>query len=240
MTPHADIQSPADPLNPGAGVSSAETVDLTLDEVRALLAPDIAANAAFDGWGDEALHYAADAKGVDRDVARLAFAGGPTAMIDAWFAAMDAAMDAALPAEAIARMKIRERITRLVEARLTFAAPHRDALRRALAILALPTNVAFATRLGWRTVDHIWRRAGDTATDYNHYTKRGILLGVYGATITVFLDDESEGWADTRAFLARRIEGIMRFEKAKAGFVNRAIYRPSLSRFVGRLRYPVV
>jgi ubiquinone biosynthesis protein COQ9 len=75
--------------------------------------------------------------------------------------------------------------------------------------------------------------------DFNHYTKRAILLGVYGATVTVFLDDRSHDFADTRAFLARRIEGVMRFEKFKAGVEKRALYRPSLSRFVGRLRYPV-
>ncbi len=86
----------------------------------------------------------------------------------------------------------------------------------------------------------MWRAAGDTATDYNHYTKRGILAGVYAATIAVFAHDESEGWADTRAFLGRRIEGIMRFEKAKAQFTGRATHRPSLSRFIGRLRYPAV
>ncbi len=118
-------------------------------------------------------------------------------------------------------------------------ASDRESLRRALAILALPQNLGRAARLGWRTVDGIWRTAGDTATDYNHYTKRAILLGVYGATVTVFLDDDSEDFADTRAFLARRIEGIMRFEKSKAGIVKRAEFRPSLSRFVGRLRYPV-
>ena len=116
----------------------------------------------------------------------------------------------------------------------------RDVARRALAVLALPQHVARAARLGWRGVDTIWRAAGDIATDWNHYTKRAILLGVYAATVTVFLDDESERWADTRAFLARRIDGVMRFEKAKAGFVRRTENLPSLSRFVGRLRYPVV
>ena len=86
----------------------------------------------------------------------------------------------------------------------------------------------------------MWRQAGDTATDYNHYTKRAILGGVYAATIAVFLNDEGEDWADTRAFLARRIDGIMRFEKAKAAFIARSERVPSLSRFIGRLRYPVV
>ena len=214
--------------------------DLTLPEIREALAPAIAANAAFDGWGDEARDMAAEAAGIDTDVARLAFAGGAVAMIDAWFAHVDRAMADAIPAKQLARAKVRERITRLVEARLAVLSPEREALRRALSVLALPTNLVAAARLGWRTADAIWRAAGDTATDYNHYTKRTLLLGVYAATVTVFLDDESEDHADTRAFLARRIEGIMRFEKIKAGMLRRAEYRPSLSRFIGRLRYPVV
>lgn len=214
--------------------------DPTLDEIRAALAPLIADNAAFDGWTTEALTLAADSAGVDQDVARLAFTGGAVAMIDAWFAYVDDAMTIAVPDVALQRMKIRARITALVEARLAAVADNREALRRALAVLAMPQNIARATRLGWRTVDLIWRQAGDTATDYNHYTKRTILGGVYAATITVFINDESEDWADTRAFLGRRIEGIMRFEKAKAGFVARTENLPSLSRFIGRLRYPVV
>jgi len=214
--------------------------DATLDEIRAGLAPLIAGNAAFDGWSRAALEASADAAGVDRDVAALAFAGGAVDMIDAWFAQVDVEMAQAVPAVALARMKVREKITALVEARLAAVAADREALRRALAILALPQNLARAARLGWRSVDLMWRLAGDTATDYNHYTKRAILGGVYAATITVFLDDESEGYAETRAFLARRIEGIMRFEKAKAGFIERQSTLPSLSRFIGRLRYPVV
>lgn len=216
------------------------TQDLTLDEIRDALAEGIAANAAFDGWGDAARDMAAEAAGIDRDVARLAFANGAVAMIDAWFAAIDRQMAERLPPETLAAMKIRARISALVEARLAIVAPDRESLRRARAILALPQNVAQAARLGWRSVDLMWRLAGDTATDYNHYTKRTILLGVYAATITVFLDDESEGYAETRAFLARRIDGIMRFEKAKAAFGKRYEHRPSLSRFVGRLRYPAL
>ena len=214
--------------------------DLTLDEIRIALAPDIAANAAFDGWGDAARDMAADAAGVDRDIAALAFEGSAVQMIDAWFASIDAAMLAQLPPERIAAMKIRARIAALVEARLDATIGQREALRRALAILAMPQNLVRAARLGWRTADTIWRAAGDTAVDYNHYTKRTILAGVYAATIAVFLDDESAGAADTRAFLSRRIDGILRFEKAKAGLTQRAALRPSLSRFVGRLRYPVV
>ena len=218
----------------------AEANDPTLEELRRTLAPAIAGNAAFDGWGGDARDLAADATGIDRDIARLAFDGGAVAMIDAWFSHVDRAMVEASAPEALAGLKIRERIAHLVEARLVAMRPDREALRRALAMLAMPQNLGAAMRLGWRSVDRIWRCAGDTAVDYNHYTKRTILLGVYTATITVFLDDESDDLTDTRAFLGRRIDGIMRFEKAKAGFLKRSEHRPSLSRFIGRLRYPAV
>jgi ubiquinone biosynthesis protein COQ9 len=211
--------------------------DLTLDELRARLAPLLAGNAAFDGWSDRALDATADAAGVDRDVARLAFAGGAAAMIEAWFAHIDAAMLDALPAETIGAMRVRERIIALVEARLAILAPDREALRRAQAVLALPTQWRLAARLGWRAADAMWRAAGDRATDYNHYSKRTILAGVYAATLLVFIDDASEGWADTRAFLARRIEGVMRFEKAKARMSATGDTRFSPMRFLGRLRY---
>lgn len=213
--------------------------DLTLDEIRARLAPAIAANAAFDGWRAAARDMAAAGEGIDADVAALALPDAG-AMIDAWFAGVDQAMIAALPAESLAAMKVRARITAQVEARLATLAPNREALRRALAVLAMPQHLAHAARLAWRTVDLMWRQAGDTATDYNHYTKRATLLGVYGSTITAFLDDDSEGHAETSAFLQRRIDGLMRFEKAKADMRARAERLPSLSRFVGRLRYPVV
>ena len=213
--------------------------DPTLDEIRAHLAPMIAANAAFDGWTDAAVASAAEATGIDADVAALAFPGGATDMIDAWFAHIDAAMLDRV-GERLATMKVREKIAALVEARLDLLAADREGLRRALAILAMPQNAATAAKLGWRAADVMWRAAGDTATDYNHYTKRMMLGGIYAATIAVFLDDESEGQADTRAFLARRIDGIMRFEKAKASLLKRSEHRLSLSRFIGRLRYPAV
>ena len=218
---------------------AAAATDATIDEIRARLAPLIADNAAFDGWTNAALDAAADSAGIDPDIATLAF-GSAVDMIDAWFADIDRQMTEAVPAVALGRMKVRAKITALVEARLAAVADNRESLRRAMAILAMPQNMVRAGKLGWRSVDLMWRLAGDTATDYNHYTKRAILGGVYAATVTVFLDDESEDWADTRAFLARRIEGIMRFEKAKAGFTARTANLPSFSRFIGRLRYPAV
>lgn len=216
-----------------------DPLDMTLDELREALAPLIPAHAAFDGWSREALGMAAAELGVPADRARLAFPGGAADMIDAWFDAIDIAMVKAFPTERIAAMKIRERIRDLVMFRIEVANPHKEALRRALAILALPRNLPLAGRLGWRTVDRIWRLAGDSASDFSHYTKRTTLLGVYSSTLLVFLDDESEHLSDTRAFLDRRIADVMRFEKAKAEWKGSATRVPSLTRFLGRLRYPV-
>lgn len=216
------------------------TSEPTLDEMREILAAELPQHAAFDGWTGIALERAAFAKGIDIAIARLAFPAGAPDMIDAWFAHVDAAMLAALPPGVLAPMKIRDRITALVQARLDIVASDIEALRRALAVLAMPQNLARAARLNWRAADAMWVAAGDTATDFNHYSKRAILGGVYAATVMAMLGDESEGRADTRAFLARRIDGIMRFEKAKARFTHSAPERLSLGRFLGRLRYPAI
>ncbi len=213
--------------------------DLTLDELRVALAPAIADAAVFDGWSDAALVSAAEMDGVDPDVARLAYPGGAMDMIAAWIASIDVAMAEVLPPEALAAMKIRERIRSLVEARLAAVAGREEALRRALAIMAMPQNVVRGGKLGWASADVMWRLAGDTATDYNHYTKRAILASIYAATLAVFVDDESEGKAETRAFLDRRIDGIMKFEKFKAQMLRPSSERFSVARFLGRLRYPV-
>lgn len=212
--------------------------DETLDTLRLRLAPLVAANAAFDGWSKAAVALAADQAGVDRDVAALAFEGGAMTMIEAWFASVDSAMLARFTPDELASMKVRARITALVEARLALLAPHRESLRRAQSVLAMPAHIGRATRLGWRAADSMWRAAGDTAVDYNHYTKRATLGAVYAATLLAFVNDESEDHAETRAFLARRIEGIMRFEKAKARLTANADRHFSLARFAGRLRYP--
>jgi len=214
--------------------------EMTLDELRIALAPLIPAHAAFDGWGEESLAMAARELGVPPARARLAFPGGPVEMIDAWFDSVDVAMLGAFTPERIAAMKIRERIRELVLFRLERMLPHREALRRAFAILAQPQNVPAAAKLAWRAADRMWRVAGDKATDYNYYTKRGLLTGVYGSTALVFIDDNSDDLADTRAFLGRRIDDVMNFEKVKASWRGGRERLPSLSRFLGRLRYPAV
>lgn len=221
--------------------ASPEFADMTLDELRLALAPEIAASAVFDGWNETALIAAAEMAGVDVDVAKLAFPSGSSQamdMIDAWVAEVDAAMEKEWPQERLAELKIRERIRTLVAFRLEAVEHIDEAVRRAMSVMAMPQNAPRALQLGWRSADIMWRLAGDTATDYNHYTKRAILAGIYSATLAVFVNDTSEGKAKTYEFLDRRIDGVMKFEKVKAQFLNNDREFPSLTRFLGRLRYP--
>lgn len=212
--------------------------DLTLDELRLYLAPHIADAAIFDGWSEASLSEAAQIANVDPDVARLAFKGGAMDMIGAWIETIDAAMAEALPAETLATMKIRERIRALVQFRLDAVLGREEALRRSLAIMAMPYNAPTALRTGWHSADLMWRLAGDTATDWNHYSKRAILASLYAATLAVFVDDTSEAKAETRAFLDRRIEGVMKFESVKRQWLQPKGEQFSPVRFLGRLRYP--
>jgi ubiquinone biosynthesis protein COQ9 len=200
------------------------------------LALAIGENAAFDGWTPAAVEAAAVSEGVDPALALLAIPDGAVELIDLYGQGVDKALAEALPPETLAAMKIRERIRSLVWTRLQIQEPAKEAIRRALAILAMPQNAPAAARLSWRSADVMWRMAGDTATDYNHYTKRAILSAVYGSTLLAWLQDDSEGNADTAAFLHRRIDNVMQFEKWKAGLGKSE--RPSLTRFLGRLRYP--
>lgn len=223
---------------PGPGTLLHDPADLTLDEVRLHLAPGIADAAIFDGWSDAALTHAARQGEVDPDIARLAFKDGAMGMIGAWIETIDAGMAAALPADVLGPMKIRERIRVLVQFRLDAVAGREEALRRALAIMAMPQNAAAGLRTGWRSADLMWRLAGDTATDWNHYSKRAILGSLYAATLAVFVSDDSEGKRETRDFLDRRIEGVMRFEQIKRQWLQPGGERFSPMRFLGRLRYP--
>lgn len=209
-----------------------------LEAIRLKLALPVGENAAFDGWNGKAVDSAAVQIGVDPAQARLAFPKGQAEMVDSYILGVDAAMESHFTPEKIAAMKVRDRIRSLLWYRLEVMAPAREAVRTGMSILAMPQNVPQALSIGWRTADLMWRIAGDTATDYNHYTKRLILSGVYASTLLAWLDDQSEDWADTAAFLDRRLADVMRFEKWKASWTGNELHRPSLTRFLGRLRYP--
>ena len=208
-----------------------------LEALRRRLALAVGENAVFDGWSAAAVDAAADRLGIDRAHARLAMPKSAAVLVDTYVQAVDRALEEHLTPERLAGMKIREKIRVLVWRRFEIMLPAREAVRRGLAILALPQNLSLALRTGWRTADLMWRIAGDTSTDYNHYTKRITLGGVYASTLLVWLDDSSDGFSDTAAFLERRIDDVMKFEKWKAEWRGSGEH-VSVARFLGRLRYP--
>jgi ubiquinone biosynthesis protein COQ9 len=209
-----------------------------LEKLRRRLALAVGENAVFDGWTLQAVDSAARELGVDPVQARLAMPKSQVGMINLFIEEVDRSLEAYFTRERLSKLKVREKIRALVWRRLEIMAPSREAVRRALAILALPQNIPLALRTSWRTADLMWRIAGDTSTDFNHYTKRMTLGAVYGSTLLVWLDDKSEGWTDTAGFLDRRIDDVMKFEKLKSEWRGSADQRLNVSRFLGRLRYP--
>ncbi len=190
----------------------------------------------FDGWSERSLRQGAAVAGFDDSVLHRAFPGGPADAIEYWSTETDREMAAALAKQGITELKIRERIAAAVRWRLEAVAPHREAVRRALSYLGQPQHAGLGLRCLYRTVDEMWHAAGDTATDFNFYTKRGLLAGVYSSTLLYWLDDDSEGHEATWAFLDRRIGDALRIPKVTGRLrqIPKVIPRPG--RFARRVR----
>jgi ubiquinone biosynthesis protein COQ9 len=173
-------------------------------------------DAAFDGFTDKVLAKAGETAGMAKaDVARL-FPEGPLSLIEYYSASADAEMEKILAGLDLKAMKIRERIKTAILTRLAILKPDKEAARRAGSLLALPTHAALGAKLIYASVDAMWRAVGDTSTDFNFYTKRGILAGVYASVLVRWFNDTSADEAPTHEFLAARIENVMQFEKFKA------------------------
>ena len=170
----------------------------------------VLAHVAFDGWTRRTLKAGVKDAGMSPDMALRAFAGGIPDLVDHWADWADRRMLDDLAAQDLAAMRIRDRITAAVKARLQVMDPHPEAARRLFAYLALPPNAPLAARLTWRTADVMWYAAGDDASDFNYYTKRGLLAPVYTTTALCWLADTSDGHADTWAYLDRRIADVMK------------------------------
>jgi ubiquinone biosynthesis protein COQ9 len=169
---------------------------------------------AFDGWTETSLRRAATESGVSAGEMLDAFPGGATEALDLFMARADRRMLDALATRDLSALKVRERVLLAVRLRLEQALPHREAVRRGVAALALPHNAALGFKSLYRTVDAIWFAIGDTSTDWNFYTKRAILAGVYAATLLYWLDDRSEGQERSWDFLARRLNDALRVPRA--------------------------
>jgi ubiquinone biosynthesis protein COQ9 len=212
---------------PRTGKKSAGTRDDAA--LRAAVVESALPHVPFDGFTEKVLAEAGSVSGLDKVTLARLFPDGPLSLVEAFSDGIDAAMDARFAKLKLGQMKIRERIRTAVLARLALLKPNKEAARRATAFLTLPPHAATGAKLLYRTVDTIWRGIGDTSTDFNFYTKRAILAGVYSATLLRWFTDTSEDEAATKAFLDRRIEDVMRFEKLKADFRERTKGLPSFA-----------
>jgi ubiquinone biosynthesis protein COQ9 len=169
------------------------------------------------GWTRAALEAGLTDLGRDPLEVEWLFPRGAIEAVAAWCDLADREMEAAAAAEDLADLKIPARIRRVVELRLEQAEPHREAVRRALALQSLPWNVASAMRTVARTADSMWAAAGDTSADLSWYTRRATLAGVYGATLAFWLQDDEPGFPATRAFLNRRLADLARIMRPRRG-----------------------
>ncbi len=208
-----------------------------LAKAREKLLEAAIANTAFDGFTQRAIDEAAKEKKIAPELAALAFPGGPKDLLRAWSEKLDIQTRAALEADDLSKLKIRERITKGVRHRIEVMADQKIAARRAAAYLALPLNSALGAELQFRTADAIWRGIGNTAHDFNYYTKRLSLSAVMTATLLYWFADESEDSTDTWAFLDRRIDNVMTFEKTKGQIRSFVAKLPDPFKILGGLRY---
>lgn len=178
--------------------------DLRDELIRAAL-PHI----PFDGWAVSTLEKAAADLGHSPAMASALFPGGVKDALNAFADFVDREMLKKLKPLKTADMRIRDRIKTAVMARFEILQQHREAERLALGYWALPHHAPRAAKIVWRTADRIWDWAGDTATDYNRYTKRGLLSGVLTASTLAWLNDDSANLNITEAFVGRRIENVM-------------------------------
>lgn len=205
-----------------------KTEEIHIAEARDRLLDAGLPHVPFDGWSRATLEAAIAESGVDEGLARLAFPRGGIDMALAFHDRADRELAEELAGKDLSTMRIRERIAHCVRRRIELVAEHREAVRRGAALLALPLHAAEGARAIWHTADIIWTACGDTASDYNWYTKRMILGSVHSATLLYWLGDASPGFANTWAFLDRRIEDVMRFEKAKSQLQANPLVRAAM------------
>lgn len=180
------------------------------------LADALVAEAAFEGWSRAALQAASRQLELPAGEADRLFPGGPVQALTYASERADRRTVEDMEKEGVAGLKIRDRIKAAVRIRLERHSGNKEAARRALALLSLPFHAPLALRLLYRTVDAMWYAAGDTSTDFNFYTKRATLAGVYSSTLLYWLNDRSPASEATWGFLDRRIDDVMKIEKLKS------------------------
>jgi ubiquinone biosynthesis protein COQ9 len=170
----------------------------------------------FDGWTDRMLAHAVEDAGADPDLARLAFPRGGVDLALAYHWDRDAALAEDLAGADLLGLRFRDRIAHAIMRRLELSAPDREAVRRGVALFALPHHATDGARAIWHTADTIWTALGDDSRDFNWYSKRTTLTAVYSSALLYWLGDETPGASATREFIGRRIDNVMQIEGVKA------------------------
>ncbi len=214
--------------------------DFGTDPTRAALVRAVLPHVPFDGWSDRAFAQAAREAEVTLAEARAAAPRGALDLAVEWHRMGDREMLRRLRASDLGARKMRERIAFAVKARME-ATPEREALRRSTSLFALPQNAGLGAHLLWETADAIWDALGDTSRDGNWYSKRATLAAVLASTVLYRLGDDSPGLQRTAEFVDRRVDGVMAFEKWKAGVRDNPVLRPiarPLDWIMGQIRAP--
>ncbi len=204
------------------------------EKLRDTMIVEMMSHAAFDGWTKRALSAAEESSGLGEGAAYRAFPGGLRDAAQHASDYFDRLMLERLDGLDLEGMKIRERVIAGVRCRIEACMPYKEACRRLMGYLALPGNKPMTAKAAWATCNKIWYAAGDNATDFNYYTKRGLLFPVYTTTVLYWLSDTSENAESTWGYLERRIADVMKIPgyQAKA---RKALERlPNPLRFVRR------
>jgi len=165
-----------------------------------------------DGFSEMTLANAAARAGIGKRELQEAFPKGPASLVEAFSDWADRRMTEIMAADK-SDQRLRDRVASAVRTRIEVVAPHKEAARKAAGFLAAPQHAPLAAKLTMRSVDAMWRAAGDTSSDFSYYTKRALLTGVYGATLAYWYSDASEGHKATWTFLENRIDNVMQIEK---------------------------
>jgi ubiquinone biosynthesis protein COQ9 len=177
---------------------------------------------AFDGWSQATLDAALRDTGHAKALGIGLFPRGGVDLATAYHRAGDEAMRDAVAASDLAALRYRDKIAAVIRLRLGVA--DKEAVRKAAALFALPRYAPEGAALIWGTSDAIWQALGDTSRDVNWYTKRATLAAVYSSTVLYWLGDTSDQDTDTVAFIDRRIENVMSFEKVKANLRGNPVF----------------
>lgn len=197
---------------------SRKTEDDHIVEVRKKLVCAALLHVPFDGWSPAVLQQSIIDAGVDPGLACQACPRGVIDLALAFHRIGDQTMETNLAKADLSDLRFRDKIAQAVRLRFEAVAKDKEAVRRGVSLFSLPQNAADGAAAIWAMADKIWVALGDTSEDVNWYTKRATLSAVYSATLLFWLGDNSENSTDTWAFLDRRIENVMQFEKLKARF----------------------